>query len=95
MPEPTTTPQVWYFMIKTALTTFALLGAIAAADNAKADPYRWCAQYGGRDGPSNCYFLTLGQCQATISGNGGYCRPNPFFTGPEERPPQRRHISRS
>jgi hypothetical protein len=53
-----------------------------------ADPYRWCAQYGGRSGATNCYFMTLGQCRAAISGMGGFCRPNPFYTGP--RTPQRR-----
>jgi hypothetical protein len=46
-----------------------------------ADPYRWYAQYGGRSGATNCYFVTLGQCRAAISGLGGFCRPNPFYTG--------------
>lgn len=71
-------------------TTF--LGA--APDAAKADPYRWCADYGGRGGDGgarNCYFHTLAQCRATVSGVGGYCTPNPFFTGqrivtPDEMP---------
>jgi Protein of unknown function (DUF3551) len=48
------------------------------------DPYRWCAQYGGMEGGGgrNCGFITYGQCQAAISGVGGYCEPNPFYTGP-------------
>ncbi len=48
------------------------------------DPYPWCAQYGGMGGGGgrNCGFVTWEQCQAAISGVGGYCEPNPFFTGP-------------
>jgi hypothetical protein len=58
----------------------------AFAGTAHADPYRWCAEYGGgRGGATNCYFITLQQCQAAISGNGGFCRQNGFYTGPERR----------
>ena len=57
----------------------------AAPEPAKADPYRWCADYGlgrgGGLGARNCYFFTFAQCQATVSGVGGYCTPNPFYTG--------------
>ena len=72
---------------------FALAFAGLAAP-AKADPYRWCADYGGRGGGTNCYFLTLQQCQWAISGNGGFCRVNGFYTGPEanERRPARRRV---
>ena len=69
-------------------TALAALAIAAAADTAQADPYRWCAQYGGsgHGGGTNCYFVTLQQCQWAISGNGGFCRPNPFYTdGPADR----------
>ena len=71
---------------------FAGGGAAAAAD-----PYRWCAQYGGDDGAGvNCYFMTLEQCRWAISGNGGSCTPNPFYTGPsDERPAARRGKKRA
>lgn len=65
-----------------ALCFSAFLGA--APEPAKADPYRWCADYAGRGGDGgarNCYFYTLAQCRATVSGVGGYCTPNPFYTG--------------
>jgi hypothetical protein len=64
-------------------TALAALAIAAATDTAQADPYGWCALYGGagRGGGTNCYFVTLGQCQAAISGNGGFCQPNPFYTG--------------
>ena len=63
---------------------------IAATGPAHADPYRWCAQYGGRGG-TNCYFVNLEQCRAAISGNGGFCTPNNFYDGrpvvtPEDGP---------
>ena len=39
-------------------------------DTARADPYRYCAVMGGgqEGGMVSCYFMTLQQCQATISG---------------------------
>lgn len=57
----------------------------------QADPYKWCANYSGDDGGggTNCGFVTLEQCRATISGMGGYCDRNPFYTGPAERPAKR------
>ena len=62
----------------------AVLAIAATGGAANADPYRWCADYGGRGGGgTNCYFLTLQQCQSSISGRGGFCRPNPFYTGPD------------
>jgi hypothetical protein len=77
--------------MRTIVALLAGLTLIGATDTASADPYRWCAQYTGRGlgGSSNCYFMTLAQCQAAISGVGGYCRPNPYFTGPERRPQRR------
>ena len=74
-----------------ALAAFMLIAATSAA-SAQSDPYRWCADYGGfrGGGGSNCYFMTLQQCQATISGVGGTCRPNPFFTGNAKEQPKRR-----
>ena len=58
---------------------------------AAADPYRWCAEYSGGDtgGATNCGFVTIEQCRATISGIGGTCVPNPFYSGPETTPAKR------
>ena len=71
--------------------------ASAALNSARADPYRWCAQYGGGKGggATNCYFVTLEQCRWAISGMGGFCRPNLFYDGrpvvtPEEVRRQKR-----
>ena len=84
------------------VSTAALLalGASASIDRVQADPYRWCAQYGNSDDTgTNCYFLTLEQCRAAVSGNGGLCVPNNFYTGAavttsEDAPRRSRHRSR-
>jgi hypothetical protein len=60
----------------------AALLALTAAASAQADPYRWCAIYTGEQGgSSNCYFVTLEQCRANVSGVGGFCQPSPFYRG--------------
>ncbi len=47
------------------------------------DPFRWCVHYRGQHGGAvNCGFYTFYQCQATASGNIGFCLQNPFYTGP-------------
>ncbi len=55
----------------------------SAIDAARADPYRWCAIMGGGNdtGMINCYFITLQQCQASVSGVGGFCMLNQFYDG--------------
>lgn len=69
-------------IILAALVAFAVLTPTAG----KADQYKWCAVYGGEmGGASNCGFVTIEQCQATVSGIGGFCEPNQFYTGPNER----------
>lgn len=64
------------------------LAATLFAGLASAEPYKWCAVYssGRGGGASNCGFVTLEQCRATVSGIGGFCAENQFYTGPEDRP---------
>lgn len=59
--------------------------ALAAAmpATAHADPYRWCAEYNTGDAARNCGFVTYRQCMETVSGIGGYCMQNPYYTGRE------------
>ena len=65
-----------------SVALFALaITILLPIDRGQADPYRWCADYGGRGGGTNCYFVTLEQCRAAISGNGGFCRQNGFYDG--------------
>jgi hypothetical protein len=73
-------------MRRTVLATIALSALAApmiAGSAAQADPYKWCAVYSGRSGGggTNCGFVTYQQCMATVSGAGGYCQPNPRYTG--------------
>jgi len=88
--------------MRVALAALVALFAASALDPARADPYRWCAMYGGGgddDIGSNCYFMTLEQCQAAVSGVGGFCMPNQFYDGrpvttPEDDIPRRRRRHR-
>lgn len=65
---------------------FAALVMSAFATPASAVEYPWCAQYGASgNGGRNCGFTTFSQCQATVSGIGGFCERNQFY-----QPRQRR-----
>jgi hypothetical protein len=84
------------------MTAAAFAVSSIVASPAHADPYRWCAEYGGgkRGGSTSCYFVTYEQCRAAVSGVGGFCRQNLFYDGrpvrtPEDGPPPRRRSSRS
>ena len=61
--------------------------AFLIGEPAAADPYKWCAVY--RVGGTNCGFTTIEQCRATVSGVGGSCEPNQFYTGPDKTSAQR------
>jgi hypothetical protein len=68
--------------MKTSLAAAAALAVMALAPgHAQAQNYPWCAQY-SMQGVSNCGFVTEQQCMAALSGNGGYCSPNPMFRPP-------------
>jgi hypothetical protein len=64
-----------------------VISLFLVAGPAAADPYKWCAAY--RNGSNNCGFTTIEQCQASVSGVGGSCVPNQFYTGPEKSSAQR------
>ena len=56
-------------------TSLASLTLVFAAGTC-ADAAAWCAYYNDNAG-TNCGFYTIEQCQAAISGAGGYCAANP------------------
>ena len=60
--------------IRIAAITFA--GLLLSSVGARADG-TWCATYGSHGG-TNCGFYSFEQCQATVSGIGGFCYQNPF-----------------
>jgi hypothetical protein len=82
-------------VVATLMTVLAGF-TIGTAQAQGYDPYPWCAEYGGGDrgGGTNCYFMTYEQCLAALSGNGGYCRRNLFYTGPYGGEPPRRYPRR-
>jgi hypothetical protein len=41
---------------------------------AASDLFKWCA-VDSNSGGTNCGFVTIEQCRATISGKGGSCEP--------------------
>jgi hypothetical protein len=69
--------------MRVAVAALLSLIACAAAAPAQADPYRWCAQYAGYGGGGveSCYYVTLEQCRASVSGIGGWCRESPWYDG--------------
>ena len=75
---------------------WVLVLLFAAPLAAQADPYPWCAVYGGFGNTrESCYYMTIAQCQASVSGLGGWCKPSPWYDGkpvrtPEDGPPPRR-----
>ena len=73
------------------LAAVAGLAAAIVAGTATADPYKWRAVYGAR-GATNCGFVTLEQCRATVSGSGGFCTKNNSCTKPEKTVRHRRKL---
>lgn len=69
--------------MRIALATCVLLFTGVSLDQASADPYRWCGVYAtsGDDAGTNCGFMTIEQCRASVSGVGGFCTPNQFYDG--------------
>jgi hypothetical protein len=61
-------------IVRLAATTFTTL--FLSTVGAHADG-TWCAQYGSPDA-TNCGFYSFEQCQAALSGNGGFCYSNPW-----------------
>jgi hypothetical protein len=69
----------------TAIVAVVAFGISFGEAGASADPYKWCAVYNMFGGGRNCGFVTLEQCRAAISGTGGNCETNQFYTEPNEK----------
>jgi hypothetical protein len=69
--------------MRIAIAALFLIVVATVAEPAKADPYRWCAVYGsfGGGGVESCWYLTLEQCRATVSGLGGFCKESAWYDG--------------
>ena len=57
-----------------AVVTLTCL-ALSYVGIGRAEAAPWCANYS--DKSTNCGFTTFQQCEADISGVGGFCGPNP------------------
>lgn len=74
----------------------SLLGLASIVPAAAEVTYPWCARYAEQprtcsltdpaqcrvlvSGTLNCGFVSLDQCRAALSGNGGSCEVNPMYT---------------
>jgi len=65
------------FMRTTPLFLITLAALSLPTIGARADG-SWCASYGSGFSGTNCSFSSFEQCRATLSGIGGFCRPNPY-----------------
>jgi hypothetical protein len=73
------------------IVTFVLasLAATAAVSTAaQAQSYPWCAYY-SHPGGTNCGFSTYRQCQADVSGIGGFCQRNTQYQSGARHGPYR------
>jgi hypothetical protein len=76
--------------LATISTVYVLFpGALPQASAAAVHP--WCAHYMMKGGPHSCGFVTFEQCLANVSGVGGSCQPNPYYTAPPSRGRKVRH----
>jgi hypothetical protein len=64
------------FRAKVIVAALVMIPAVLTQTPAGAS---WCAQYSGGGGGENCGFSTFEQCQATVSGIGGFCRPSQYY----------------
>ena len=69
--------------MRIAIGALFSLMVLSAGTPAKADPYRWCAVYGsfGGGGVESCWYLTIEQCRAAVSGLGGFCKESAWYDG--------------
>ena len=59
------------------VSSVALATMVLTATDVRSANNNWCATYTKPEN-ENCTFATFEQCQATVWGVGGWCRPNPF-----------------
>jgi len=59
---------------------FALLALLCLSTVEASADGSWCAYYGSGHGGTNCGFYSFEQCMAALSGNGGYCARNQFYS---------------
>jgi len=76
-----------------SLARIAALGAILAAGTVPSHggDYLWCANDGqSRSGGLACWYTTLEQCMAAVSGSGAFCMRNYAESEPRGHTPAQR-----
>ena len=63
--------------MRKAILALSLLVIAGFASPAQARS-QWCAQIYGEGGRESCWFTSLRQCQESVSGRGGFCRPSQY-----------------
>jgi hypothetical protein len=82
--------------MRTLLLVLGISAGIVGFGNlAKAQNYPWCLIYGTGFGGKNCGFTTFQQCQATVSGIGGFCMQNNTYQPPQLLGPRARRTRTS
>jgi hypothetical protein len=82
--------------MKTSLFMLGLLLATAVtAQPARAQNYPWCARYGTPYDDTSCGFTSYEQCQASVSGVGGFCEKNDTYRPPLATAPVRHHARKA
>jgi hypothetical protein len=74
------------------LIAAALAGETQTSNAQSPYSYPWCAVSGGGDsggGTMSCYYRTLQQCMATLSGIGGNCIERPYYRAQPIQPLRR------
>ena len=69
--------------------TFVAIAATALTSSpSRAEvEYPWCAVTStGQAGGPSCYYATIDQCRAFLSGQAGFCQPNPRATAQAQVP---------
>jgi len=69
--------------MRIAIAALFSVMVLSVSTPAKADPYRWCAVFGsfGGGGVESCWYLTIEQCRAAVSGIGGFCKESAWYDG--------------
>lgn len=69
--------------MRIAIAALFSVMVLSVSTPAKADPYRWCAVFGsfGGGGVESCWYLTIEQCRAAVSGLGGFCKESAWYDG--------------
>jgi Protein of unknown function (DUF3551) len=81
-------PTMKTFLLSLSATAFAIAATALASSPSRAQvEYPWCAiSSTGQSGTPNCYYATLDQCKAFLSGQAGFCQANPRATAQAQAP---------